>query len=324
MTRYGFLLPTRGAVLSSGNADALAARTHADVIGLAERAEALGFDSVWAGDSVTAKPRHEPLTTLAGVATVTDGVDLGTAIYLPALRHPIHLAHQTATLDQVSGGRFVFGVGVGTGPDGEREHDHLGVPFDRRGAVLDETLDALKRLWTGEPASYEGEFVAFEDASIGFEPTRSPPVYVASAAFDPGSGFPRAIHDRVLEHGDGWLPLGVNPDRYADGLAWLRDRLDGAGRDADAFAGAYYADVVVREDEATALEEARAFYDAYYPAWGEFDDAEIRARGAFGPPEHVAAVLDAYADAGAEEIVVRFVTTANQRDQLGRFRRILD
>ncbi|MFB6164980.1 MAG: LLM class flavin-dependent oxidoreductase [Haloarculaceae archaeon] len=324
MTRYGYLLPTRGSVLSSTSADALAARTHADVIGLAERAEALGFDAVWVGDSITAKPRHEPLTTLAGVATATDAVDLGTAIFLPALRNPIHLAHQTATLDQLSGGRFVFGVGVGIGPDAEREHDHLGVPFGRRGAVLDETLEALERLWEGETTSYDGEFVSFDDASIGFEPSRSPPIYVASGGFDPEGGLPGPIRDRILEFGDGWLPLAVSPDRYADGLAWLRDRLDEAGRDSDAFASAYYADVVVRDDEATAIEEARAFYDAYYPDWDVLSDEEIRARGAFGPPAQVAEVLDEYADAGAEEIVVRFVTTAGQRDQLGRFRDLLD
>lgn len=324
MTRSGYLLPTRGSVLASENADALTARTQADVIGLAARAEALGFDSVWVGDSVTAKPRHEPLVTLAGVATVTDGVDLGTAIYLPALRHPIHLAHQTATLDQLSGGRFVFGVGVGMGPDGEREHDQLNVPFDRRGAVLNETLAAIERLWTGESASYDGEFVSFEDASLGFEPSRVPPVYVASGGFNPRRGFPRTVRDRLLEHGDGWLPLGVSPEQYAAGLDWLRDHLDELGRDGDDFVGSYYADVVVREDEATALEDARAFYDAYYPDWGTLDDERIRARGAFGTAEHVAAVIGRFADAGAEEIVVRFVTLASQREQLGRFRRVLD
>jgi hypothetical protein len=92
MASHGFLLPTRNSVMTSDDAATLTAKTNSDGVGLAERAESAGFDSVWVGDSVLAKPRHEPLTTLAALATATESVSLGTAAYLPPLRHPVHVA----------------------------------------------------------------------------------------------------------------------------------------------------------------------------------------------------------------------------------------
>jgi alkanesulfonate monooxygenase SsuD/methylene tetrahydromethanopterin reductase-like flavin-dependent oxidoreductase (luciferase family) len=110
MTKIGLLLPTREAVIygdESGDPRPL--------VDLAIRAEDLGFDSVWAGDSLLARPRAEPLTLLAGVATQTSDIELGTAVLLPSLRNPEQLAQATATLDALSGGRFILGVGAGPG-----------------------------------------------------------------------------------------------------------------------------------------------------------------------------------------------------------------
>src|SRR5947207_14626781 len=103
--RIGYLLPTREQVMQ-GRPEA------APLLALAERAEGLGYDSVWVGDSVLARPRHEPLTLLAGVAGRVGRIALGTAVLLPALRNPVLLAHQVATLDQVCEGRFILSVGI--------------------------------------------------------------------------------------------------------------------------------------------------------------------------------------------------------------------
>lgn len=318
MPTYGYLLPTRGVVLSSDDATTLTARVESDVVGLARRAEATDFESVWVGDSVLAKPRLEPLSTLAAVAGATDAVDLGTAVYLPTLRHPVHVAHAAATVDQLSGGRLTLGIGVGIGADVEREYADLGLDFETRGARMDELLDVVTRLWEGDAVDYDGEFVQLSDASIGFCPARSPPIYVPTAAFDPSAGFPAPIRDRLVTHGDGWLPIGVSPATYAESRAAIRSLLAEAGRDPDAFDFAYYLDAVVDEDEAAALDEARAFYDRYYPAWDRLSDEEIRARGAFGPAATLAATLDAYEEAGVETVIVRF-TARDQRAQLRRF-----
>jgi alkanesulfonate monooxygenase SsuD/methylene tetrahydromethanopterin reductase-like flavin-dependent oxidoreductase (luciferase family) len=96
--KLGYLLPTREQIME-GLPGA------APLLSLAERAETLGYDSVWVGDSLLARPRHEPLTLLAGVAGRTRRIELGTAVLLPALRNPVVLAHIVATLDQVSEGR---------------------------------------------------------------------------------------------------------------------------------------------------------------------------------------------------------------------------
>ena len=106
--KFGVLLPSRRLVMEGGDP-----RRFREIVELAQSAEEAGLDSVWVGDSLTAKPRLEPLSTLTAVAQHTDRVRLGTAVLLAALRHPVHLAHQAATVDFISGGRLVLGAGVG-------------------------------------------------------------------------------------------------------------------------------------------------------------------------------------------------------------------
>ena len=105
-TAFGYLLPTREIVMSQPVPDC------SQVIELAERAETVGFDSVWVGDSILARPRLEPLTTLASVAARTKRVKLGTAVLLSALRHPVVLANELANLDLLAQGRLILGLGI--------------------------------------------------------------------------------------------------------------------------------------------------------------------------------------------------------------------
>ena len=104
MTAFGFLLPTREMVMNHE------VPNFSQILELAEHAEALGFDSVWVGDSVLARPRFEALTTLAAVAARTQRVRLGTGVLLPMLRHPVLLANEVASLDHVANGRLILGV----------------------------------------------------------------------------------------------------------------------------------------------------------------------------------------------------------------------
>lgn len=325
MAQFGFLLPTRGVVQTSEDRTELTARAQADIVGLAARAEHHGFDGVWVGDSVTAKPRFDPLATLSAVAVATESVTLGTAVYLPNLRHPVNVAHQTATLDQLSGGRLALGVGVGGGPAVREEHDQLGIPFDRRGAVLDETLEVITYLWSGDPVDYDGEFFQLENASIGFRPARNPPLYAASKEFDPSKGFPRRIRERIATYADGWLPsapfspgVSYSPEMYAAGFERVREFVAEAGRDPDSVDPAYYQDVVVADSEEAALERAREFILTYYAGVDDLTDEQLRQRGVFGPPARIREHFERYADAGVRSFVVRF-TAENQREQLTRF-----
>ena len=130
--RIGYLLPTREQTMA-GRPEAV------PLLKLAERAAGLGFDSIWVGDSLLARPRHDPLTLLAAVAARVPRVELGTAVLLPALRNPVVLAQQVATLDQISEGRVILGVGIATDvPNIRSEFAAAGVPFEKRvGRVLE-------------------------------------------------------------------------------------------------------------------------------------------------------------------------------------------
>src|SRR3954463_12124901 len=148
--RIGYLLPTREQIME-GRPGA------ATLLDLATRAESLGYDSVWVGDSVLARPRHEPLTLLAGVAGRVPRVTLGTAVLLPALRNPVMLAHQVATLDQVSEGRLILGVGFAADvPNIRAEFAAAGVPFEKRIGRLLEGLRLAPLRWGGGPRDLGG------------------------------------------------------------------------------------------------------------------------------------------------------------------------
>jgi alkanesulfonate monooxygenase SsuD/methylene tetrahydromethanopterin reductase-like flavin-dependent oxidoreductase (luciferase family) len=233
--------------MSSETSATLAAKTDSQIVGLAERAESLGFDSVWVGDSVLAKPRHEPLTTLAAIAGATSSVKLGTAVYLPNLRDPVNIAHLTATVDQLSGGRLLLGVGTGTagamGSDIQNEYEELGVPWEDRGKLLNEQLNIIRRLWAGEPLEYDGEFYQYEDASIGFQPVRDPPLYIGSGVH-PEKGVLKSIRERIAEYGDGWFPAMAEPDVYERTLEQIEDTVERTGRDPSHLDKLYYLDVV--------------------------------------------------------------------------------
>lgn len=323
MVSHGFVLPSRGVVMWSESRNELSSRIRTDVIGLGAAAETHGFDSVWVGDSVLARPRLEPLTTLAAVGAVTDAVELGTAVYLPALRHPVNVAHLTSTLDLLSGGRLLLGVGAGSSHEHERaEYGNLGVPVADRGRVLDEAIDVIAALWSGTPVDYDGEHFQLSAASIGFGPRRDPPIYFASIYFDPREAFPDPILDRIVTHGAGWIPLGLSPAEYSAGLDAIRRAGEAAGRDMAGFDPALYFDVVIDDSTERALAAARDFMERYYP-WWEGTDEDIEARGAFGDLGTVEAHMDEYRDAGVETFIVRFLSV-DQRDQLRRYAALVD
>ena len=137
-TKLGILLPTRGLLLKNQQPTSIER-----LIGLAELVEQSGLDGVWVGDSLVAKPRMEPLAVLSALAVRTSRVRLGTAVLLPALRHPVLLAQTLGTLELISGGRLVIGAGVGGAfnEDQQREWEVAGIPSKGRGKRFDEILD---------------------------------------------------------------------------------------------------------------------------------------------------------------------------------------
>jgi probable F420-dependent oxidoreductase len=210
--------------------------------GLAARAEALGFESVWVSDHVvvpteSASPYpgrqsaftaastatyFEPIVTLAWVAGATRRVRVGTNVFLVPLRNPVVAAKQLATLDALSGGRLVLGVGVGWLAE---EFDALGQPhFRARGTLADEYLRLYRALWTGEPVSFDGRF--YQLPSVRSLPTPiqrpGPPIWV-------GGNSERALR-RAAELGDGWAALRLSVEEFRRGAERLRELAAERGR----------------------------------------------------------------------------------------------
>jgi probable F420-dependent oxidoreductase len=169
---------------------------------VAELAEELGFDSVWATEHIIVGPEgvdpygrvYDPLVTLAWIAGWTQRIGLGTSIVLVPLHNPIHLAKEIATLQELSGGRFTLGVGMGWHKD---EFDFMGVPFEGRGRRADEAIRLMRALWSGE-SNFEGELWSFHDATSEPHPSPIPEIWV-------GGSSQRALR-RARELGDAWHP----------------------------------------------------------------------------------------------------------------------
>src|SRR5215208_4398361 len=220
MLRVGFLLPSRDAVVAG---DSCLGR----LVDLAVRAEELGFDSVWAGDSPVVRPRADAMVLLAAVAARTRRVQLGTAVLLPALRSAILLAHQLASLDAVAGGRLVLGVGSGFPyPPTRAQFAAAGVPYEGRLARMEDTIRAMRSLWAAddETVSFDGPYVRFADAAVRPGPTSTggPPIWLAGAG--------DRAERRVGRLGDGWIPYPPDPSEYAAGLRRVREAAAEAGR----------------------------------------------------------------------------------------------
>ena len=195
------------------------------MLALAERAERLGYHSIWVGDSITSRPRHEPLTMLTAIAMRTTKATLGTAVLLPALRQPVAMAHQVATLDRLAEGRLVLGVGTGgDSPSNRAEFAALGVDFERRLGRMNEHLALCRKLWSGEPVDHHGEFYTVENASIGpsTHTPGGPPLWVT------GSSAPG--HRRAGTRYDGWMPIGPI-DSFVAGLPVVQEAARSVGRD---------------------------------------------------------------------------------------------
>jgi probable F420-dependent oxidoreductase len=287
----GVLIPTREVVMSGRPATA-------PLLTMAELAEASGFDSVWIGDSLTARPRHEPLTLMAAIAARTRHVKIGTGVLLPALRNPVLLAHAVGTLDQVAEGRILLGVGIAADtPAIRKEFAAAGVPWDRRVGRFLETLDICRRLWTRDHVSFAGKHFTLDDVTVEPKPHRrgGPPIWIG------GSG-PTAL--REAARFDAWFPTGPSVEFFAEHFPRVRAAAREAGRSADAITGAAYVTLALDPSRAAAEERLHTFLETYYAAPAR----ALMARQATyaGPIEGCVEWLQSWIAAGASHLSLRF------------------
>jgi probable F420-dependent oxidoreductase len=288
---FGVLLPTREAVMS-GRMET------APLLTMAERAEAAGFDSVWIGDSLIARPRHEPLTVMAAVAARTRRVRIGTGVLLPALRNPVVLAHVVGTLDRVAEGRIILGVGIaGDMPAIRKEFAAAGVPWDRRVGRFLEILAICQALWTRDGVSFSGKHFTLDNVTMEPKPHRpgGPPIWIG------GSG-PTAL--REAARFDAWFPTGPSVEFFAEHFPRIQAAARAAGRKPDAVTGAAYVTLAFDSHPAAAEQRLHSFLETYYSSPAR----TVMARQATyaGPIEGGAEWLQRWIDAGARHISLRF------------------
>ncbi len=289
--KIGYLLPTRERVMEGNPAGG-------PLLALAERAETLGYDSIWIDDSLLDRPRHEPMVMLAAVAGRTRRALLGTGVLLPALRNPVQLAHQAATLDQVSEGRFILGIGISPDQPGiHAEFAALGLPFEKRVGRVLECMQLCRALRTGEPVTWDGRW-RLENAVIGPTPHRKggPPIWMG--------GNTRGSMQRAARYFEGWFPISPTPEKFSEKWREVREMAQEAGRDPNVLDGAMYMTVCVDDDAARAEMRIGEFLEAYYPGCGEM----MKKHQAWfaGSGSAVADWLAGYAEAGLTHFVIRF------------------
>jgi probable F420-dependent oxidoreductase len=305
----GYLLPTRERVMAGEHETG-------SLLGLAERAESIGFDSVWVGDSLVAKPRHEPLTLLAAVAARTRQVDVGTAVLLPALRNPVVLAHLVATVDRISEGRLILGVGIGAdAPSIRAEFTAAGVPFEKRVGRMMEGLRLCRALWSGEPVTWSGRW-HLEGQVLGPTPHRAggPPIWIGSRV--------RAGMERTGRYFDGWFPTGPDAEGFRDQVAQVREVAQAAGRDPAAVAAAIYVTLRIDDDRSAAQRHIDQYLESYY---GVQAPSMKRSQACFAGSEPDAVDwLRGFVQAGAEHLVIRLAgDPERQLDAVARMREAL-
>ncbi|MEU2363029.1 TIGR03619 family F420-dependent LLM class oxidoreductase [Streptomyces noursei] len=256
----------------------------ADLVAVARAADRAGFAYVACCEHVAIPRRlagpmgtvwYDPVATLSYLAAVTERVRLLSHVAVVGLRHPLLGAKQYATVDRLSGGRLILGVGAG---HVREEFEAVGVDFARRGAVLDEAIDALKAaLGPAEFPEFKGERFAFAGLGQAPRPVQAPrpPVWV-------GGSSPAAVR-RAAVRGDGWLPQGDRREQLPGQIAKVRRLREAAGVDEPIEIGAIVEPVYVGD-----------------AGW------DVGRRTLVGAPERIAASLREYAAMGVQQLQVRF------------------
>ncbi|MEY2433911.1 MAG: hypothetical protein QOC92_3636 [Acidimicrobiaceae bacterium] len=195
--RVGIHLPQYGRVASAK------AITRA-----AQHAEELGFADVWVSDHIVHPAEqsypsphlYDPIVTLTWAAACTTRVNLGTSVLVVPMHNPLELANILASIDSLSAGRVIAGVGVGWS---EAEYEALGYRFHDRGRRLDETIDLLRAVWRDDPVSFHGEFISFDNIRVLPKPAHDIPLWVGGGS--------EAAYRRAVEKGDGFQAVGIDP-----------------------------------------------------------------------------------------------------------------
>ncbi len=212
------------------------------MIGLAQLAESVGYESVWTFEHVIVPVDYDskypysksgkmggapeavmidPLIALTAIAAATKTLRLGTGVNILSQANPLYVAKQTASLDMISNGRFMLGVGIGWLRE---EFEALGTPFEKRGARFDDYVAAMRKVWSGEVVQHQSEFINWQNFKSYPIPVQNPmPVVIG--------GIKGKIHERIARYGNGWFAPTSDPVELTGHLDKVRAACDAIGRD---------------------------------------------------------------------------------------------
>jgi len=281
-----------------------------ELVEMVEQVDRCGFDSFWVGDHVSmAIPFLDPLQQIAQAAVVSRRLAFGVGVYLLPLRNFAPVAKQVSTLDLMTEGRLIFGVGVG----GEfpQEYELCGIPREERGARLSDGIRVLKKLWTAEKVSHDSKFLKFEAVAMRPAPWQAggPPIWCGGRA--------KPALRRAARIGDGWHSYAITSEMYRDGLAHIRETAEAEGRDLENFGTGHLLFARVSDNYEQALDEAAGHLSVRY----NMDMRPATKRyGAIGAPEDVAATIRQFYDEGVRHLTLDLAGPYERRgEQLERF-----
>src|SRR5262245_43363147 len=273
------------------------------------RAEALDFHSAWVVEHLFGEmPTLDPVELLTWASAVTTRMRLGSAVLLTALHNPVHLAKSLATLDHLSQGRLILGVGLGGNPG---VYPAFGLSSDRRAARFSEGIRLMKRLWTEPRVSVTGDFWTLRDVQMEPKPVQKPhpPIWF-------GAHHPNALR-RTVELGQGFMGAGsLSTAKFADEVRVLRELLKGAGRDPEAFPVGKRVYIAIDRDRARAGKRLAEWFGAFYGRPQMAEEVSV-----WGPPDECVERLRDVVTAGARLLMLNPVYDV--REHLEQFASVI-
>jgi alkanesulfonate monooxygenase SsuD/methylene tetrahydromethanopterin reductase-like flavin-dependent oxidoreductase (luciferase family) len=292
-----------GAGIAAGNRDA--------AIEAINSLAAWGYDIIWMPDHVAfTGPVSDPLAQLTYFSALQPNLIYGTGVYLLPLRNPVTVAKVVASVDRLMGaGHLIFGIGVG----GEfpAEYEACGVPVRERGGRTNESIEIMKRLWSGEPIEHRGKYFSFGKITMLPKPATpgGPPIWIGGRA--------EAALKRAARLGDGWMPYVIDAERFAEGLEFIAREAELAHRKFESFGTAAQLFVTIADSYEKGVDIASERLSKRYAM--NFREATKR-YAAVGRPADIAEQIKAYITAGVRDIGVDLVCRRSERSaQLEQF-----
>ena len=281
----------------------------------AQQLERLGFDAFFTGESPTMRgPSYDQFTVLNWAAAATDALRVGSDVLLMPLHHPAWVAKQFGTLDVLSRGRAILGVGVGGDGAGvgPKQFAGFGIPISERGKRTDEGIEIVKRFWTEPEVTYHGRFFDFEGVTMEPKPVQpgGPPIWVGGRPGGTERGPDGELRKksatgairRAAKYADVWHPFYMTPETYAQSVADIRAHAEEIGRDVSTMGWSHNFHFLMGKDYETALDEAASKTRYGYQHARE----RIAKYDILGNPDDCIRRLQDFVDAGVNYVVCQW------------------